>query len=166
MKKAIFILSFLLLIIAAGVFDYDQAQAKATNKTKIIDLPSGGGHFTRTLGIGPDNRLYVSIGSSCNVCNEQDSRRAKIFTLNKDGSDFKEFAWGLRNAVFFTWHPKTLKMWATEMGRDLLGDNIPPDEINIVENGKNYGWPITAPGTALNQPVIKLSGINLTRTEI
>ena len=70
---------------------------------KIADLPSGGGHFTRTLGFGPDNRLYVSIGSSCNVCNEQDNRRAKIFSMNKDGGDFKEFARGLRNAVFFTW---------------------------------------------------------------
>lgn len=109
---------------------------------KIADLPSGGGHFTRTLGIGPDNRLYVSVGSSCNVCNEADSRRAKIFSLEKDGSDFKEFARGLRNAVFFAWHPKTLKIWTTEMGRDLLGDDIPPDEINIVEQNKNYGWPI------------------------
>ena len=70
---------------------------------KIADLPGGGGHFTRTLGFGPDNRLYVSIGSSCNVCNEQDNRRAKIFSMNKDGGDFKEFARGLRNAVFFTW---------------------------------------------------------------
>ena len=116
---------------------------------KIADLPKGGGHFTRTLGFGPDKRLYVSIGSSCNVCIEKDERRAKIFSMNKDGSDFKEFARGLRNAVFFTWHPKTQKMWATEMGRDLIGDDIPPDEINIVEEGnpstglwvKNYGWP-------------------------
>lgn len=110
---------------------------------KIADLPTkGGGHFTRTLGIGPDKRLYVSIGSSCNVCNEEDERRAKIYSLKGDGSDFKMFAKGLRNSVFFTWHPDTGKMWATEMGRDLLGDNIPPDEINIIEEGKNYGWPI------------------------
>ena len=108
---------------------------------KIADLPSGGGHFTRTLGFGPDNRLYVSIGSSCNVCNEQDNRRAKIFSMNKDGGDFKEFARGLRNAVFFTWSYVDGKMWATEMGRDLLGDNIPPDEINIIQEGGWYGWP-------------------------
>lgn len=109
---------------------------------KIADLPGGGGHNTRTLGFGPDRRLYVSIGSSCNVCNETDNRRAKIFTLADDGSNFKEYAKGLRNAVFFAWHPQTKKMWATEMGRDNLGDDIPPDEINIVEEGKNYGWPI------------------------
>jgi len=108
---------------------------------KIADLPSGAGHFTRTLGFGPDNRLYVSIGSSCNVCSEKDNRRAKIFSMNKDGSDFKEFASGLRNAVFFTWSYIDGRMWATEMGRDWLGDDLPPDEINIVEKGKWYGWP-------------------------
>lgn len=109
---------------------------------KIIDLPAGGRHFTRTIQFGPDGRIYVSIGSSCDVCNETDDRRAKIFSLNRDGSDFKEFARGLRNAVFFTWSYVDGRMWATEMGRDLLGDNAPPDEINIIEKGKNYGWPI------------------------
>ncbi len=116
---------------------------------KIADLPSGGGHFTRTLGFGPDGRLYVSIGSSCNVCREQDEHRAAIWSLNKDGSDFRLFARGLRNSVFFTWHPETEQMWATEMGRDLLGDDIPPDEVNIITEEdpstklgvKNYGWP-------------------------
>lgn len=118
---------------------------------KIADLPAGGGHFTRTLGFGPsfakasagkpDNRLYVSIGSSCNVCNEKGDRRAKIFSMKADGSDFKEYARGLRNSVFFTWHPSTNKMWATEMGRDLLGDNLPPDEVNVIENGMHFGWP-------------------------
>ncbi|MBI4225231.1 MAG: PQQ-dependent sugar dehydrogenase [Candidatus Sungbacteria bacterium] len=115
---------------------------------KITDLPAGGGHFTRTLGFGPDGRLYVSIGSSCNVCRESDARRAAIYSLNKDGSDFKLFAKGLRNSVFFAWHPETKKMWATEMGRDLIGDDIPPDEVNIIEEDpstalgvKNYGWP-------------------------
>lgn len=109
---------------------------------KIADLPSNGGHFTRTLGFGPDGRLYVSVGSSCNVCYEKDSRRAAIYLMNKDGSNFKEFARGLRNAVFFTWSYIDGKMWATEMGRDYLGDNLPPDEINIIKQGEDYGWPI------------------------
>ncbi len=109
---------------------------------KIIDLPSGGGHFTRTLGFGPDGRLYVSIGSSCNVCIEKDPRRASIYSMNKDGSDFKLFAKGLRNTVFFTWSYVDGRMWGNDMGRDLLGDNLPPDEINIIQEGKNYGWPI------------------------
>lgn len=108
---------------------------------KIIDLPYGEGHFTRTLGIGRDKRLYVSIGSSCNVCHESDPRRSSIHSLNRDGTDFKQLAKGLRNSVFFVWHPKTGKMWGTEMGRDLIGDDIPPEEINVIEDGKNYGWP-------------------------
>ena len=109
---------------------------------KIADLPSGGGHFTRTLGFGPDNRLYVSIGSSCNVCYEQDNRRAKIFRVEKDGSDFREYARGLRNAVFFTWSYVDGRMWTTEMGRDFLGDDLPPDEVNTVRQGGDYGWPV------------------------
>jgi len=108
---------------------------------KIADLPFGAGHSTRTLLFGADGRLYVAIGSSCNVCVENDNRRAKIFSMNKDGSDFREFASGLRNSVFLALHPATGKIWATEMGRDLLGDNVPPEEINILEEGKNYGWP-------------------------
>jgi glucose/arabinose dehydrogenase len=108
---------------------------------KIADLPTGGNHFTRTIGFGPDGRLYVAIGSSCNVCHEADQRRAKIYSMNSDGSDFNEYARGLRNAVFFAWHPVTEQLWATEMGRDLLGDDLPPDEINIVREGGNYGWP-------------------------
>lgn len=125
-----------------ATYDYDRGKMFASNKKKITDLPNGGEHFTRTIGFGPDNKLYVSIGSDCNVCNESDSRRAKIFSMNPDGSDFKEFARGLRNTVFFTWHPITGKMWGADMGRDFLGDDLPPDEINILEEGKNYGWPI------------------------
>jgi len=109
---------------------------------KIIDLPPSGRHFTRTLGFGPDNKLYISIGSSCDVCEEPDPRYAAIYKMNRDGSEFELVADGLRNAVFFTWHPKTDALWATEMGRDRLGDDLPPDEVNIIEAGKNYGWPI------------------------
>lgn len=125
-----------------AAYDYDRETLKISNKKKIADLSGNGQHFTRTIDFGPDGRLYVSIGSDCNVCIESDIKRAKIFSMNPDGSDLKEYAKGLRNAVFFTWHPVTGKMWATEMGRDFLGDELPPDEINIIEEGKNYGWPI------------------------
>ncbi len=112
---------------------------------KVIGLPGDGNHFSRTIGFGPNGRLYVSIGSSCNVCRESDEHRASIWSLKKDGTDFKEVAGGLRNSVFFVWNKNNGKMWATEMGRDLLGDDIPPDEVNIIDtnaaNILNYGWP-------------------------
>ena len=117
---------------------------------KIADLPEGGSHFTRTLLVGPDDRLYVSIGSTCNVCQEKDERLASIYSMKKDGSDFKQVARGLRNSVFMATNPVDGKIYATEMGRDNLGDNVPPDEINIIGEGnpsislgvKNFGWPI------------------------
>ncbi len=117
---------------------------------KIADLPAGGEHTTRTIGFGPDGRLYVSIGSTCNACNERDPMRAAIYSMNKDGSDLQQVAGGLRNSVFFAWD-KNGAMWATDMGRDYLGDNVPPDEINILSSpstssGQNpvpdFGWPI------------------------
>lgn len=108
---------------------------------KLVDLPEGNNHNRRTLAIGPDKRLYVSIGSSCNVCNESNQQNATVYSLNRDGSDFKVFATGLRNAAFLAFRPTDGKLWATENGRDLLGDNLPPDEVNILEAGKFYGWP-------------------------
>lgn len=124
-----------------SVFSYNAGTNKATNKRKIVDLPGGGNHFSRTIGFGPDGKLYISVGSSCNVCIEKDTRRAKILIANSDGSGLREYASGLRNSVFFTWHPKTHEIWATDMGRDLLGDNIPADEVNIIKDGGFYGWP-------------------------
>lgn len=123
-----------------AVYDYDADMHKATNKRGIVDLPSSGIHVTRTIDVGSDGRLYISVGSSCNVCHEKDSRRAKILVADVDGGNLHEYATGLRNSVFFIWDAPG-RMWATDMGRDLIGDDIPPDEINIVEEGKFYGWP-------------------------
>ncbi|MBI2008755.1 PQQ-dependent sugar dehydrogenase [Candidatus Amesbacteria bacterium] len=107
---------------------------------KILDLPTGGNHTTRSILI-KDNQIYVSIGSTCNVCSESDPRRAAIWVAHLDGSDFQPFATGLRNSVFLTRNSKTNQIWATEMGRDWLGNNLPPDEINILKEDQNYGWP-------------------------
>lgn len=126
---------------AVAVYDYDQATGRAANRKKIIDLPAGGNHFSRTIAFGPDGKLYIAIGSSCNACVEKDARRATIQVANADGSNVQTFASGLRNAVFFTWSPFDNKMWATTMGRDLLGDNTPPETVNIISAGKNFGWP-------------------------
>lgn len=123
-----------------SLFDYDVSSLKASFLKKLIDLPYGSGHFTRTLLISKD-RLFVSVGSSCNVCHEKDDKRASVLAMDLDGGNVKTYARGLRNAVFMAEHPASGKIWATEMGRDFLGDNLPPDEINILEEGKNYGWP-------------------------
>ena len=110
----------------------------------VADLPAGGQHFTRTVGFGPDGGLYVSVGSSCNVCQEDDPRRAAILRYQADGSPDAPttiYARGLRNSVGFTWHPETGEMWAANNGRDWLGDDLPPEELNLIRAGKDYGWP-------------------------
>lgn len=126
-------------------YDYAPQTYTASNRTKLLDLPSGRGHSSRTLhriSTQAGERLLISIGSSCNVCDEQEPYRATIVSANFDGSDPKVYARGLRNSVFMETHPVTGEVWATDMGRDLLGDDLPPDEINIITEDKNYGWPI------------------------
>lgn len=125
---------------SVSTYDYDPNNQKVTNKNKIIDLPGGGGHFTRSILIR-DSKIFVSIGSTCNVCVEYDLRRASIWSANLDGSDFKIYSSGLRNSVFMALNPKTKEIWATNMGRDNLGDDIPPETVNVIKEGANYGWP-------------------------
>ena len=136
---------YIATINAITSYDYDEGHQNATNPVKIVDLPKDGLHTTRTLSktnINGEQKLLVSIGSSCNICNETDSRHAAIMILNPDGSQFETYATGLRNSVFLTTRDGTNEIWATENGRDLLGDDLPPDEINIIEGGSNYGWPL------------------------
>lgn len=125
-----------------SVYSYTTDPIRAFNAKKIIDLPGGGNHFSRTLLYDPNiDKLFIAVGSSCNACIEKDWQRTKILVADPDGKNLKVYASGLRNAVFMTLHPVTKKMWATEMGRDFLGDNLPPDEIDIIKEGGNYGWP-------------------------
>jgi glucose/arabinose dehydrogenase len=105
------------------------------------DLPGGGGHSTRTLAFGPDGKLYVSVGSSCNVCVEDNPKRAAILRYSADGKFEKVYAKGLRNAVGLVFLPATGDLWATNNGRDGLGDNVPPETIYNVKEDANYGWP-------------------------
>lgn len=109
----------------------------------VPDLPAGGGHSTRTIAIDRGARsLFVSIGSSCNVCVEEDPRRATVMRFGIDGSAGGIYARGLRNAVGLAFRPGTDELWATENGRDMLGDDLPPEEIvNILREGGDYGWP-------------------------
>ena len=129
---------------ALTVYDYDASTLTLTNRKKLVDLVSGGNHTSRSLLLLPppnNDKLLVAVGSSCNVCHEQNRQRAKVMVYDLTTDVLKDFAVGLRNSVFQTIHPRTKEIWATEMGRDLLGDDIPPDEINILKEGKNYGWP-------------------------
>lgn len=119
-------------------------------KELVVDLPPLGQHYTRTVGFGPDGKLYVAVGSDCNVCEEQDARRAAISVYDADGSNGRIFASGLRNAVGFTWQPGTNIMWATVNGRDNIGDDVPPDELRIVRDGSFNGWPYCSDGTTPN----------------
>ncbi len=120
-------------------YSYDPASLKVTNKEILFNLPAGGRHKTRTLRIWGD-KLYTSVGSSCDVCIEQNPYRASILISDLDGENLRVFAKGLRNTVFFTFDNQG-RIWGTEMGRDYLGDTLPPDEINLIEEGKDYGWP-------------------------
>ncbi|MBN2549244.1 MAG: sorbosone dehydrogenase family protein [Anaerolineales bacterium] len=113
----------------------------------IIDNLPEGGHNTRTVLFSPDwSELYVSIGSSCNVCEEKDIRRATIMRYNPDGSGGEVFAHGLRNAVGLTFRPGTNELWATNNGRDQLGDDLPPDTVQRVSFGLDFGWPVCHAG--------------------
>jgi glucose/arabinose dehydrogenase len=109
----------------------------------VTDIPPGGNHWTRTIRIGPDGWLYMHVGSSCNVCREDDpDRRAAMLRFRPDGSGEETFATGLRNSVGFDWQPGTNALYATDNGRDLLGDDFPPCELNRLERGGFYGFPI------------------------
>ncbi len=124
-------------------YDYDADARTATNREELMSFPVGSGHFTRTLLEHPDGeRLLVSIGSSCNVCKEADPLRATISAYNIDAGTNTIYASGLRNAVFMATNYVTGEIWATDNGRDVIGDDIPPDELNVVVEGRHYGWPL------------------------
>jgi glucose/arabinose dehydrogenase len=108
----------------------------------FADLPSStpSVHVSRTINVGPDGKLYVAIGSSCNVCVEGDPRRTTIQVIDADGTTHP-YARGLHNAIGFDWDPQTGIMWASETGQDNLGDDFPPDEIDRIEAGRHYGFP-------------------------
>lgn len=109
---------------------------------KLIDLPEWWRHFTRSLIYWPDEKLYISIWSTCDTCIETDERIATIYSVNTDWSNFQKVASWLRNSVFMATNPINWDLWATEMWRDNLWDNLPPDEINIIQKWSDYGWPI------------------------
>jgi len=122
-------------------FDATTRQVSGDYEQIVTDLPTEGRHWTRTVRAGPDGWLYVSIGSSCNECVETNPKRAAIIRFRPDGTDQEIFATGLRNSVGFDWSPRDGALYATDNGRDLLGDDFPPEELNRIEQGGFYGWP-------------------------
>ena len=106
----------------------------------ITGLPTGGNHWRRNIHFGPDGKLYVSVGSSCNVCEEDTPLRAAMLRYDPDGGGFELYASGLRNSTGFDWNSEG-QLFAVDNGRDLLGDDFPPCELNQVNEGQFYGWP-------------------------
>lgn len=107
------------------------------------DFPTDRSHGWKFIKFGPDGKLYVPIGAPCNIClRDEDPRYASITRMNADGSEFEVYANGIRNTVGFDWHPATNEVWFTDNGRDMLGDNIPPDELNCAPmKGLHFGYP-------------------------
>lgn len=120
---------------------YAGGKVEGTPET-FIELPvSTTPHWTRTIGFDKSGKLYVAIGSPCNLCEDDDPRRTTIMVYNADGSGGRPYAKGLRNSIGFDWDPATGILWADDMGEDGLGEDKPADEINRIEDGKHYGWP-------------------------
>lgn len=110
-------------------------------KMLVGDLPDSGQHPNRTMAFGPDGMLYLSVGSTCNTCNESNPENATMLRISPDGKSRTIFASGLRNTIGFAWHPATGELWGFDHGIDFLGDDVQPEEVNKIELGKQYGWP-------------------------
>ena len=135
----------------ARVLRFDRIDSNFERKPayRVIkaDLPKDTHHGAKAIKVGPDGKLYIPIGAPCNVCNNEDQVYSKIFRMDTDGSHFEEFARGVRNSVGLAWHPVTRQMWFTDNGRDLLGDNLPSDKLNLAPKaGLHFGFPYCAGG--------------------
>lgn len=110
-------------------------------KPLITDLPDGGQHPNRTLAVGPDGMLYISVGSSCNACDETNPEHAALLRTTLAGQKREIVARGLRNTIGFAWHPTTRVLWGMDHGTDWLGDLAQKEELNRIAQGGHYGWP-------------------------
>lgn len=137
------------------ILRYDNIESKLSQLSKLDTstrlapptvvnsaFPSEGHHGWKYIRFGPDEKLYVPVGAPCNVCEPEKKIFATIMRMNKDGSNLELFASGIRNTVGFDFHPQTRQLWFTDNGRDMLGDDIPPDELNCATKvGLNFGFP-------------------------
>jgi glucose/arabinose dehydrogenase len=105
-------------------------------------FPHDQAHGWKFIQFGPDGRLYVPVGMPCNICERDDKKYGTIMRMNDDGSGLEIFATGIRNTVGFDWDPRNGELWFTENGRDWLGDDLPPDELNRAPRpGMDFGFP-------------------------
>ena len=112
------------------------------------NFPSERHHGWKFIRFGPDGKLYVPVGAPCNVCDTDNSDFGTIMRMNADGTELEIYAQGVRNSVGFDWHPATQALWFTDNGRDNLGDDVPPDELNHApEMGMHFGFPYCHGGT-------------------
>lgn len=123
--------------------DIDNQIQNPPEPVKITDsYPTDGHHGWKFISFGPDGKLYVPVGAPCNICNREKDIYASITRINSKGSKREIIAHGVRNSVGFDWHPQTGDLWFTDNGRDWLGDNRPPDELNhLTEDGQHFGFP-------------------------
>ena len=128
------------------VLRYDDIENHLNNPLEPVvvndSFPSDAHHGWKFIRFGPDDKLYVPVGAPCNVCEREDRRYASIMRMNTDGSRLEVYASGVRNTVGFDWNPMTKELWFTDNGRDMLGDDVPPDELNYApRKGMNFGFP-------------------------
>jgi glucose/arabinose dehydrogenase len=121
-------------------YDADKGELVGEREKVASGIPGGGAHWTRTINKGPDGWFYVTVGSSCNVCIGGHPWRAAMVRF-KPGEQPELYATGLRNTVGFDWHPVTGELYGVDNGRDWLGDDFPPEEVNLIVEGGFYGWP-------------------------
>jgi len=107
----------------------------------VDGLPEGGQHPNRTIAFGPDGKFYITVGSTCNDCSEPNPEQAGILRTNPDGTEKALYAKGLRNTIGFDWHPTTRQLWGMDHGTDWRGNNEPPEELNLIVQDGNFGWP-------------------------
>lgn len=134
------------------ILKYEGIESKLDNPGEPIvvydKFPTETHHGWKYIAFGPDGKLYVPVGAPCNICEPTDTIYAAIHRMNADGTGLELFASGVRNTVGFTWHPQTNNLWFTDNGRDLLGDDIPPCELNTAtEKGLHFGYPYCHGGT-------------------
>jgi glucose/arabinose dehydrogenase len=128
------------------VWRYDGIEDNLKNPPAPVlindSFPTEAHHGWKFIRFGPDGKLYAPVGAPCNICLSEDERFASIMRMNPDGTELEVFAHGVRNTVGFDFHPVTNDLWFTDNGRDLLGDNIPPDELNCTPQiGMHFGYP-------------------------